>query len=522
MECSEPDDRILILAPGGREEGLALDLLVDAGLDAQVCSGLDELCVRLAEGAAAVLVAAEALEETACRRLRELLERQPSWSEVPLLVATPGTDEIEVQQRLHAQLGENRLLLLLRRPMHRSSLVATARIGLSVRRRQYEVRDLLGRLADLNHDLELRVEHRTRALQAKADQVEALAQALGDAEQRERERIAHILHDEVQQLLVAIRLQSDALVRSLDDARHRRVLERVAHAANVAIEAARSLSTQLTPPALGEQGLPGALHWLVDQMKGRFDVPIELRAQDCPRISEGLRGLVFQACRELMLNALKHARASRIVVEVWCDARYLQVSVTDDGVGFDPGREEQRKSFGLPSIRKRLQLLGGRMVIDSRPGHGARVRLQVPYGTAGGVETEVPVTLADGRRLPHRVLIVDSHRIVRESLRIVLESEPRLRVVAEAGDGPAALEQAAALRPDVVLVDADLPAMTGPQTVRRLRALLPEAVIVGLSLHDPPRRQEDMLEAGAIDCVSSGCAIRTLIDKICEDAARSA
>ena len=131
-------------------------------------------------------------------------------------------------------------------------------------------------------------------------------------------------------------------------------------------------------------------------------------------------------------------------------------------------------------MRERALLIGGELTIESRPGHGTTVRLTVP-GESGCV----------------RVLIADDHGIVRSGLRLLLERQPDIEVVAEAADGAEARELAVRERPDLAILDVKMPKLTGLQATREIKRQAPEVSVLILSMHDDERYLFEALKAGA-------------------------
>ncbi len=228
-----------------------------------------------------------------------------------------------------------------------------------------------------------------------------------------------------------------------------------------------------------------------------------------------MRTLLFESVRELLFNAVKHAQADRVTLELTLDAAdQLCITVSDQGIGFDPAGLDYRSKgeqvgWGLFSIRERLTLLGGRFDIDSAPGKGTRMRLIAPRGIAQSVAVEPTVSIfaptgaapsGDHARVSARALrivIADDHAGVRSAFRDMLEQPPKLSVVGEACDGLEAIAQAHALRPDVILMDLSMPHMDGIEATMRIRAELPDIQILGLSMQPRSTAAEAMEKAGA-------------------------
>jgi CheY-like chemotaxis protein len=222
--------------------------------------------------------------------------------------------------------------------------------------------------------------------------------------------------------------------------------------------------------------------------------------------------LLFEAVRELLFNAVKHAHVDRVDVklEVGRDDT-IHIDVSDDGVGFDPAvtlhKSHQQVGLGLFSIEERLALFGGRLDIQSAPGKGARFSLTLPRSDLrlvsvgrshnAGSQERLVYDSADGTSKPLRILIADDHVVARAGLRELLSEQPVLQVVGEAANGVEAISQAMVLQPDVIVMDASMPQMNGIEATREIRGALPHILIVGLSTHDDENSERSMREAGA-------------------------
>lgn len=217
-------------------------------------------------------------------------------------------------------------------------------------------------LRTLNETLEKRVRDRTR-------QVRSLSRSLALAEQHERQRLAYVLHDDLQQLLAGAKMAVP-----LADEHLNQILDR-------AIDLTRSLSHELAPPLLAEENLPELLRWLAERKRQLYGLDIEVQVDPRARLPEAdLRILVYHILRELLFNVAKHAGTNRARVAVEQRGSYLCVVVEDAGAGFDPAAltEAATSGLGLASVRERLELVGGLLDVDSAPGAGTRVTIEVP------------------------------------------------------------------------------------------------------------------------------------------------
>jgi PAS domain S-box-containing protein len=238
-------------------------------------------------------------------------------------------------------------------------------------------------LREANASLEHKVEERTAELAQRAAQLRALAGELTLAEQRERRRIANILHDHLQQVLVGAKFRAALLGRSAESFVKEAALE-IEGLLNNAIDASRSLTAELSPPILHEGGLTAGLEWLARWMADKHKLIVDLSMEKgLPSLPEDLRVLLFESIRELLFNAVKHAEVESACVDLrLISGHELQILVSDAGPGFDAAKLKNAGvdggGFGLFSIQERLSLIGGSMEIDSSPGNGSRFVLTAP------------------------------------------------------------------------------------------------------------------------------------------------
>ena len=221
-------------------------------------------------------------------------------------------------------------------------------------------------------------------LAAQSQQLRTLAVELTHAEERERRRLAQAVHDHLQQLLAGGKLCAETLQRRLRASPLRELTGQVVEYFSQAIESARTLTFELSPPILYDGGLGPALVWLGRWMASKhgLTVAVSVSPDSEPR-SEEVRVLLFQAARELLFNVVKHAGVKNARARLSRpEGGPVRLEIRDRGVGFDPERlrsaEVAASGFGLFSIRGRLELLGGRLEIVSTPGRGSCFTLLVP------------------------------------------------------------------------------------------------------------------------------------------------
>jgi signal transduction histidine kinase len=196
----------------------------------------------------------------------------------------------------------------------------------------------------------------------------------------ERNRVARELHDSVTQNLFGVVLAAEAASTLIDrdPAAARVQLDRVRELARAGMEELRSLIYELRPAALADEGLAATLRKHVGVLRRVYPQEIALKVSGAPRPGAPGDGDVLRIAQEALHNALRHAHASRIDVTLSARDGRLALAVHDDGVGFDPAAAEVRgRRLGLTSMEERARALGGTLRIDSKPGAGTTVRLEV-------------------------------------------------------------------------------------------------------------------------------------------------
>jgi signal transduction histidine kinase len=235
----------------------------------------------------------------------------------------------------------------------------------------------------VNRELEQRLAECIRKVRQRETQLRAMAVEMTLCEQRERSRLAHVLHDELQQVLVAARMKVALLRRGGNDEQLRTTFGQLDDLLSQSIDESRSLAVQLSPPILQRDGLAGGLEWLAQEMVQRHGLLTVVKVEpDAEPAAEVLCAFLFQAVREMLFNVAKHSQADRAQVKVArAGEDQIRIEVRDSGVGFEPGNQKDRAGadgFGLASIQQRLHLLGGHLEIDSACGKGTRIVMLAP------------------------------------------------------------------------------------------------------------------------------------------------
>ncbi len=215
------------------------------------------------------------------------------------------------------------------------------------------------------------------------ERLKQLALELSMTEERERRRMASYLHDSVTQALGFSQMKLGELSEAKSQQEIKQLVGEVNGLIEQSIKNAQSLTFELSPPILYELGIEDAIEWLCEQMEHQHKLRIILANDHKPKsLSDEKKIVLFHAVRELLINVVKHARATTTRVSLLRDGACVRVIVEDDGQGFNPpiGFQSHTKGwgFGLFSIRERLTSVGGSLHIGSKPGEGTRITLEVP------------------------------------------------------------------------------------------------------------------------------------------------
>jgi signal transduction histidine kinase len=199
-------------------------------------------------------------------------------------------------------------------------------------------------------------------------------------EEKERKLISEELHDNIGQNLALSKIKLDVLKASF--AGNTKELEDIKDLIEQTIQFTKSLTFELSTPVLYQLGFMPAIAWLADQIKGKNGLEIELITdQKQGEIKGDASILLYKTVRELIMNVVKHAGASKAMITVSNDKDHIKIAIEDDGEGFRVADMETRlvenRSFGIFAIRERIKYLDGTLDISSEPGKGTKVTVTV-------------------------------------------------------------------------------------------------------------------------------------------------
>ncbi len=521
--AGNPDsERVLILAPQGRDAALARQLLADAGIPALVLADLAALCPALAETAGAVLMTEEAVRTADLAPVNQWLADQPPWSDMPFMVLTRqggGPERNPAAARLSGVLGN---VTFLERPFHPTTLISVVRTALRGRRRQYDARDRLEalrrseeRLRDLNATLEQRVarevDERTVAEEAmrQSQKMEAVGQLTGG--------VAHDFNN----LLTIIRSSVDLLRRpGLSEDRRRRYMDAVSDTVDRAAKLTGQLLAfarrqALTPEVLEVGERLRSLADMLDTVTGaRIRLVRDLSDHPCfveADVSQFETAVVNMAvnARDAMNGEgtmVLRLEGDQPMPQIRGHARapgpFIVVSITDTGTGIEPDHLDKifepffttkevgkGTGLGLSQVFGFTKQSGGDVSVESQVGKGTTFRLYLPQ-VAASPSTKPHVEASDdvsGAGL--RVLIVeDNIEVGRFASQILGDLGYVTTWAANGEEALDRLEGAAAY--DIVFSDVVMPGIGGVELAKRIRQRWPCLPVVLASGYSHALAQE--------------------------------
>ncbi|MEO8381071.1 MAG: ATP-binding protein [Acidobacteriota bacterium] len=488
MSAEDLSRRVLIVAPIGRDAELMCTHLEAAGLQCGVCADIDEVCREIDRGIGALLFTQEALLPNVAPRLARTLDKQPAWSDIPIIILT-GLPSLETKSESFGPLGRRTNVTFVDRPVRIQSLVSATQSALRARERQYQIHELMVKLEDRVH---------------------------------ERDRFLAILGHELRNPLGAILLASQ--MRDDDgrlDGEHAQLIERqskhLSRLVNDLLDLSRVVSGKIV---LKRQviDLAEALRQSFETMSdaaARQKVTIEVKHSEVPLPVNVDPMRAAQVITNVIGNAIKYTpEGGHIVVCLEREGDQALVRVTDDGVGIAEnrigtifelfaqaenaiGRAQGGMGIGLALVRTLLELHEGTISAKSDGvGKGSEFVVTFPIASEPAVtvaESPRPAAAHDGQ--PRRIVVVEDNHDVRDLLRLKLR---RLGHEVDAvSDGHAGVKAIVERRPDLALVDIGLPGLDGYEVAAQVRRTIgQDVVLVAVSGFGQPEDKRRAIDAG--------------------------
>lgn len=519
---ADPELRLLIHAPRGRDAGVVHTVLEAQHMAARVCVAPGELLECMDAGAAGAIITEEALSQLlAGEGLVQWLQRQPPWSDFPFIVLATRRDGRRARADVEAlqSLGN---LILLERPLNAETLASAAGSVIRARRRQYATRqhlDDLGRIRSelerLNAGLELRIEARTRELASANDRL------MKEIAERERAQAAltqvqkmeaigrltgGIAHD-FNNLLHVVNMNLELVSLYAKDDKVKPVVDR----AKAAARRGARLTAQLLSFARSQSLLPKLtyVNRLILGMKDLLEISVGSAVEVELDLCEEQAAVVLDPSQLEMaiLNLAVNSRdampeGGKLVISSRTQSRrhgdeelaagdYVRVTVADTGAGipehvlpkvFDPFFTTkpvgQGTGLGLSQVYGFARQSGGLAHIRSQPGKGTTVEMLFPAAPADPEELD---HVAQSPSMPEKakgfhILVVEDDAEVR---RVIVECLSLIGYrVTEAANGTEALDAVRSARPDLMVVDYVMPDMTGAEVISRARQLVGDVPVI--------------------------------------------
>ena len=217
------------------------------------------------------------------------------------------------------------------------------------------------------------------------DALQIFSRQLIEAQEDERRRIARELHDQIGQVLTAVKMNLYTVQQVCSSSETRSYVKDNIEAVDEALRMVRDLSVDLRPPVLDDLGLATAIRWYVDRYTRRTGLNVAV-VIDLPdeneRFSRELETACFRIAQEALTNVVRHANAQHVLVQLEKEGSVLFLTIKDDGVGFDfdclRQREPRATTLGLVSMHERAHAAGGIIYIDSKPRQGTEIRRSIP------------------------------------------------------------------------------------------------------------------------------------------------
>jgi PAS domain S-box-containing protein len=205
----------------------------------------------------------------------------------------------------------------------------------------------------------------------------AVAQAVVDAQEKERAEIGVELHDNINQILSTVRLYLDLAV--INENERVNLIKRSSEGLANAVSEIRKISQSLVPASLNDLGLIASIQDLADSVMVAGNLNVEFyHIGDIESISPKRKLVLFRIIQEQVTNVLKHAGASQLFIEVVADLKTISLSISDNGIGFDKKKIKGKKGVGLYNIANRAELFNGKVTMITSPGKGCKLNILIP------------------------------------------------------------------------------------------------------------------------------------------------
>jgi PAS domain S-box-containing protein len=218
-------------------------------------------------------------------------------------------------------------------------------------------------------------------LKKAQEQMRRFSGSILASQEKERAAIARELHDELGQVLTALRMDAVWLLDRVKE-RDPKAAERASAMCQLidnTIDEVRALATRLRPGVLDDLGLIEALEWYTSEFKRRTGIACTFKHRNVPRVENLIATAAYRIAQEAMTNVARHSFASQMHVTLQVKDGVLMLTVVDNGCGFDVRKLADSDCLGLAGMRERASLVGGSLEVHSQPGQGTRVCFKLPF-----------------------------------------------------------------------------------------------------------------------------------------------
>jgi two-component system, NarL family, sensor kinase len=364
------------------------------------------------------------------------------------------------------------------------------------------------------------------ALKSNEESLRQLSARLLQLQDEERRRIARDLHDVTGQKLAVLSMALSGVLNrpngSLDADSQRALTESLAWSKEVAAEI-RTLSYLLHPPLLDELGLSSAVKWYLAGFTSRTGILMETEIpSEIQRLSPDAEVAIFRVLQESLTNVHRYAESTNAVVRMDVTGDEIKLEIQDFGKGVQSSRTSSpngsvaRLGVGIQGMTERMRQLGGKLEITSSPNKGTLVTATIPLSSSAAIPAQSSTVLVSplnstselvgpvANTLRKRILIADDHEMLRRGVRNTLQTELDLEICGEAVDGQDVVEKVKTLRPDLVILDINMPALNGLVALRQILRLRPQTKVLVFSVHDSDQTVKEVHAAGAHGFISKG------------------
>jgi PAS domain S-box-containing protein len=257
----------------------------------------------------------------------------------------------------------------------------------------------LVRMVGSMQDITEKREMEKRLLKRELNKQKIIAQAMVDAQEKERAEIGKELHDNINQILSTTKLYLE--LAKNDNKERMSLIARSAENIHEAIHEIRNISRSLVPASIDDLGLLDSIADLVESVRTTRAIHVEFYpvGKFDEKISDKVKLMLFRIIQEQVNNVLRHAAAKNLIIELLLEEteNRIELNITDDGKGFDPEKVKGKKGLGLSNIMSRADLFGGRVTIKSSPGRGCQMSVHVPIHDAPADTSSWLSSVTDGK-----------------------------------------------------------------------------------------------------------------------------